>query len=81
LKRGSVVVIRRILKMRPMLISENNKNFAALSSENKCIWLLSNEDAVICQKLALFNLNLSKDKNMKMLLSIDSLPHQSMILE
>jgi hypothetical protein len=37
-----------------MFISENNKNYAALSSENKFIWLLSNEDAVICQKLALF---------------------------
>jgi hypothetical protein len=34
-----------------MFISENNKNFAALSSENKFIWLLSNEDPVICQKL------------------------------
>jgi hypothetical protein len=37
-----------------MFISENNKIFAALSSENKFMWLLSSEDPVICQKLALF---------------------------
>jgi hypothetical protein len=49
-----LILLRPLRREFFMFISENNKNFAALSSENKFIWLLSNEDPVICKKLALF---------------------------
>ncbi|MCG8431127.1 MAG: hypothetical protein MJA29_08130, partial [Candidatus Omnitrophica bacterium] len=35
-------------------IQNRNKNFLDLSPQNKCVWILSNEDEEVCQKLASF---------------------------